>query len=152
MVQRISADISRTVPVSGTFTVRQKEVYEAVYKAQQAGIKAHKPGTTILEIDARMREVLTGEIAKLGLKGELKEYYPHISHHLGLDVHDTGRPDQKLEPGMVVTCEPGLYLADEDIGIRLEDVVLITAHGHEVLSKDIPSAPADIEAALRELP
>ncbi len=147
-----AADISRTVPVSGTFSVRQKEVYEAVHKAQQAGIKAHKPGTTIREIDARMREVLTGEIAKLGLKGELKEYYPHISHHLGLDVHDTGRPDQKLEPGMVVTCEPGLYLADEDIGIRLEDVVLITAHGHEVLSKDIPSAPADIEAALRELP
>jgi Xaa-Pro aminopeptidase len=145
-----AADISRTVPVSGTFTGRQKAVYEAVHKAQAVGIKHHKPGTTILEIDAKMREVLTDEIAKLGLSGELKQYYPHISHHLGLDVHDTGRPDQKLEPGMVVTCEPGLYLPEEGIGIRLEDVVLITEHGHEVLSADIPSAPAAIEAAVRQ--
>ncbi|GAC1369364.1 MAG: aminopeptidase P family protein [Candidatus Saccharimonadales bacterium] len=134
-----AADISRTVPVSGKFTDRQKAVYEAVCKAQQEGIKHHHPGTTILEIDAKMREVLTAEILKLGLTGELKTYYPHISHHLGLDVHDTGRPDQKLEPGMVVTCEPGLYIAEEGIGVRLEDVVLITEHGYEVLSADIPS-------------
>lgn len=145
-----AADISRTVPVSGHFTDRQKAVYEAVYAAQQAGIKTHKPGTTILEIDQIMREVLESKIKDLGLTEPLQTYYPHISHHLGLDVHDTGRPDQKLEPGMVVTCEPGLYLAEEGIGIRLEDVVLITEHGHEVLSAAIPSAPDDIEAAVRQ--
>jgi len=96
-----------------------------------------------------MRKVLVTEIAKLGLITDaqaaspaadelLSQYYSHISHHLGLDVHDTGTANEPLEPGMVVTCEPGLYLAEEGIGVRLEDDILITATGHEVLSKDIP--------------
>jgi Xaa-Pro aminopeptidase len=142
------ADISRTLPASGRFTDRQRAVYEAVYRTQQAGIALHKPGATILGIDEQMRNLLAAEIAQLGLKSPLAEYYPHISHHLGLDVHDTGDPRAKFEPGMVVTCEPGLYLREEGIGIRLEDDILITADGCEVLSRDIPSDPDEIEALL----
>jgi len=144
-----AADISRVVPSGGHFTDRQRAVYDAVHRAQAAGIALHKPGATILGIDAAMRKVLVTEIAKLGLITDaqaaspaadelLSQYYSHISHHLGLDVHDTGTANEPLEPGMVVTCEPGLYLAEEGIGVRLEDDILITATGHEVLSKDIP--------------
>ena len=156
-----AADISRTVPASGQFTRRQRAVYEAVYRVQQAGIALHRPGTTILEIDTAMRQLLVTEIEQLGLitaaqaaspeaDQHLREYYAHISHHLGLDVHDTGNPRLKFVPGMVVTCEPGLYLPKEGIGVRLEDIVLITKTGHEVLSKAIPSAPAAIEAAIMD--
>ena len=106
-----------------------------------------------------MRVVLIKELVNLGLMTDeqaasseaqklLSQYYSHISHHLGLDVHDTGSPIEELKPGMVVTCEPGLYLAEEGIGVRLEDDILITATGHEVLSRSIPSAPDDIEAAI----
>ncbi len=151
-----AADISRTVPASGHFTPRQRAVYEAVYRAQQIGIALHKPGATILSIDAAMRKHLIKELVALQLitpaqaKGSsaakhLHKYYPHISHHLGLDVHDTGDSKLTFAPGMVVTCEPGLYLAEEGIGVRLEDDILITSTGHEVLSGSIPSAPDDIE-------
>ncbi len=155
-----SADISRTVPASGTFSARQRAVYEAVYRTQQAGIALHKPGTTILEIDEAMRRLLLKETVALGLikpaqakskdaAQHLRKYYAHISHHLGLDVHDTGSFRLELTPGMVVTCEPGLYLTEEGIGVRLEDDILITKTGHEVLSAGIPSAPDAIEALLQ---
>jgi len=154
-----AADISRTVPASGQFTPRQRAVYEAVYRTQQAAIALHKPGTSILEIDNEMRKQLLKEIVSLGLitaaqakssEGNrlLSKYYPHTSHHLGLDVHDTGDRATILKPGMVVTCEPGLYLPEEGIGVRLEDDILITETGYEVLSKAIPSAPDDIEAMI----
>lgn len=154
-----AADISRTVPVDGKFTPRQRAVYQAVLRAQSAGIAHHRPGTTILEIDEVMRKVLLEEVVKLGLvtaaaaagpdaQQQLRQYYPHISHHLGLGVHDTGSPNIKLAPGMVVTCEPGLYLPEESLGVRLEDVILITDSGHEVLSSGIPSDPDHIEELL----
>jgi len=154
-----AADISRTVPASGRFSDRQRAVYEAVHKAQAAGIALHKPGATIISIDAAMRTVLIKELVSLGLitseqaagpdaQKHLSQYYSHISHHLGLDVHDTGSPVEELKSGMVVTCEPGLYLAEEGIGVRLEDDILITETGCEVLSKSIPSSPADVEAAI----
>jgi Xaa-Pro aminopeptidase len=143
-----AADISRTVPAGGRFTDRQRAVYEAVLRAQRAGIKLHKPGATIAGIDEQMRKILTDEIKKLGLKQPLRAYYPHLSHHLGLDVHDTGDARLKLAPGMVVTCEPGLYLKEEGIGVRLEDDILITEDGCEVLSRDIPSDPDGIENLL----
>lgn len=128
-----TADISRTVPVSGKFTPRQQAVYDVVAQAQAAGIAAHKPGTTLAAIDKVMRRSLKRALSGLELKGDLNSYYPHMSHHLGLDVHDTGTAQTVLEPGMVVTCEPGLYIADEGIGVRLEDDILITSSGHEVL-------------------
>jgi len=154
-----AADISRTVPASGRFSARQRAVYEAVHRAQAAGLALHKPGATIVGIDEAMREVLLEEATRLGLltakqaagpkaDEHLRAYYPHISHHLGLGVHDAGGPRLEFKPGMVVTCEPGLYLAKEGIGARLEDVVLITDTGHEVLSAAIPSAPDEVEAAL----
>ena len=155
-----SADISRVVPASGRFAPRQRQLYEAVYRVQQAGISLHKPGATILEIDNAMRKALAAELVKLKVltpsqaKGKdaerhLRKYYSHISHHLGLDVHDTGSARDKFVPGMVVTCEPGLYLAEEGLGVRLEDDILITKTGHEVLSKAIPSAPDDIERLIQ---
>jgi Xaa-Pro aminopeptidase len=144
-----AADISRTVPASGHFTDRQRALYEVVWGAQQAGRAAHKPGATIWSIDEIMREHLTEGLKQLELKGPLREYYAHISHHLGLDVHDGDDFRTPFEPGMVVTCEPGLYLRGEGIGVRLEDDLLITEDGHEVLSAGIPIEPDAIEEALR---
>lgn len=154
-----AADISRTVPASGKFSARGRQIYEVVLRAQKAGIELHKPGTTILEIDKAMRKVLLEGLVELGVltskqatgpqaEEHLRGYYGHISHHLGLDVHDTGRFDQPLRAGSVVTCEPGLYLPKDNIGVRLEDVVLITETGHELLSAAIPSHPDDIESTL----
>lgn len=146
-----AADISRAVPASGRFTKRQRDIYEALRRAQLAGIERSKPGESIVSVDNYMREVLTEEIKRLGLKGPLINYYPgHISHHMGLDVHDTGEFRAKLEPGMVITCEPGLYIKADGIGVRLEDDLLITADGCEVLSKDILSGPDEIEGLLSE--
>lgn len=157
-----AADISRSVPVNGKFTGRQRAVYEAVYRTQQAGIALHKPGATILSIDEAMRQLLVQELVGLGeltvaqaasskADQHLRKYYAHISHHLGLDVHDTESPRTPFVCGMVVTCEPGLYLEEEGIGVRLEDDILITETGYEVLSKAIPSTPADVEAAIRQI-
>ncbi|HEY6737170.1 MAG TPA: aminopeptidase P N-terminal domain-containing protein [Candidatus Saccharimonadia bacterium] len=129
-----AADISRTFPLHGKeFTKRQQAVYDVVQAAQAAGIAATKPGKNLLEIDDIMQAVLTEGMKELGLKGDLRDYYPHMSHHLGLDIHDTGGPRQPLEPGAVITCEPGLYIKAEGIGVRLEDNVLVTKTGHEVL-------------------
>jgi len=146
-----ASDISRAVPASGRFTKRQREVYEALRRAQLAGIARCKPGDSIVSVDQHMREVLTEEIKKLGLKGPLINYYPgHISHQMGLDAHDNSDFRAPLEPGMVITCEPGLYLQEEGIGVRLEDDLLITADGNEVLSRDIPSDPDQLEELLNK--
>jgi Xaa-Pro aminopeptidase len=145
-----SADISRVVPAGGHFSERQRAVYEAVLKAQKAGFEHCRPGASVWAADEKIREVLTLEIKKLGLKEPLRTYYPTISHHLGLDLHDTGDPRLTLAPGMVVTCEPGLYLRDENIGVRIEDDLLITKNGPEVLSAAIPKEPAEIEAIIQD--
>ncbi len=154
-----AADISRTVPVSGRFTDRQRAIYAVVLAAQDEGLKMTKPGQSVLSIDRRMQEVLLDGLASLGVltaaqvKGKdkiqhLRDYYAHISHHLGLDVHDTGGPHVLLEPGMVITCEPGLYLKEEGVGVRIEDDLLITADGYELLSGGLPRDPDKIEADL----
>lgn len=155
-----AADISRTVPASGRFTPRARAVYEAVLRAQAVGIQAHRPGTSIWDIDLAMRDHLVTELVELGLMTAkqaqskdrhqiLHTYYPHLSHHLGLEVHDSPEFRAPLEPGMVVTCEPGLYLREEGIGVRLEDDILITADGHEVLSAGIPNDPAELEHLIK---
>jgi Xaa-Pro aminopeptidase len=157
-----AADISRTVPATGQFTKRQRAVYEAVYRAQQAGFALHKPGASVIDIDHAMRGQLLQELVGLELITQveatgknadehLHKYYPHISHHLGLDVHDSGSPRLAFEPGMVVTCEPGLYIPEEGIGVRLEDDILITETGHEVLSSGIPSEPDEVEKLIQKL-
>ena len=147
-----SADISRTFPANGKFSARQKELYEIVLKAQAAVIEAIKPGFPMKELNEITKKVLTEELMRIGLikeDSELANYYYHgVSHYLGLDTHDVGVYDGELQPGMVITVEPGLYVAQEQIGIRIEDDVLVTKDGAEVLSSAIPKQVADIEAIM----
>ncbi|MCR1898298.1 aminopeptidase P family protein [Irregularibacter muris] len=151
--QHYCADISRTFPVSGKFSERQKEIYNIVLKAELEVIKAMKPGLLYDELNKIAKKVLAEGCMKIGLiekEEEISKYYYHgISHHLGLDVHDVGRRGGILKPGMVYTVEPGLYIEEEKIGIRIEDDVLITEDGHEVLSKSIPKTVEEIEELMK---
>lgn len=148
-----SADITRTFPVNGKFTDRQKEIYNIVLKAQSEVIDMIKPGIPFKSLNEQCREVLSEECMKIGLiqnKEELIKYYYHgVSHFLGLDTHDVGSRDVMLEPGMVVTVEPGLYIAEEEIGIRIEDDVLVTEKGAKVLSGRFLTTVEDIEEFMK---
>ena len=150
-----TADITRTFPACGRFTPRQKEVYQKVLDAQQRTIALVKPGITLTELNNQTREMLVAACKEIGLKQEkYEDYYTYIkhgvSHHLGLDAHDVIElRDEPLAAGQVITVEPGLYLAEENIGIRIEDDVLVTGTGSEVLSQDIPSEIAAIEALMQ---
>lgn len=138
-----SADITRTVPVSGRFTKRQREVYDVVLAAQAAAIKTIKQGVRISQIDTAARNVIN--------KAGFGDYFIHgIGHHLGLDTHDIAPAgDQPLRTGAVITIEPGIYIPEEKIGIRIEDDVLVTAAGAKVLSAAIPKTVAQIEKLMR---
>ncbi|KEO83513.1 aminopeptidase P N-terminal domain-containing protein [Tumebacillus flagellatus] len=145
------ADISRVIPKSGKFTDRQKELYNTVLKAELAVIDAIKPGVKFSELNEITKRVLSEECIRIGLiqdASELPDYYYHgVSHHLGLDTHDVGNyRDLVLKPGHVLTVEPGLYVAAEKIGIRIEDDVLVTEDGCEVLSPQILKTVEEIEA------
>ena len=145
-----NADISRTFPVNGRFTDRQKQIYEIVLKAELETIKAVKPGLPFRELNNVTKKVLADECKKIGLikeDSEISKYYYHgVSHYLGLDTHDVGDYDVCLQPGMVLTIEPGLYIEEEEIGIRIEDNVVVTKDGCENLSKDIIKNVEDIES------
>lgn len=149
-----AADISRTYPVSGKFTERQAQIYNIVLKAQQDVIDAMKPGIPFEELNKVCQKSLAESLKQIGLikeDSELTKYYYHgVSHYLGLDVHDIGSRNGLLKPGMVLTVEPGLYIAEENIGIRIEDDILITEEGNIVLSKQIPKSVADIEAMMQQ--
>jgi len=141
-----TADITRTIPVSGKFTPRQREIYEIVLAAQKAAIAAARPG---------MKFMGTGEDSLNGIalshlrKHGLEKYYLHtLGHHVGLEVHDANVPDAPLEPGMVITIEPGIYIAEEGIGVRIEDMVLITENGAKVLSEKLPREAEAMERAV----
>lgn len=154
-VEGYNSDITRTYPVSGKFTKRQKQFYDIVLKANQEIAAAAKPGIALKELNERCKEVLAEGLAGLGLiekAEELGKYYMHgVSHHLGIDVHDVTVPElAKLEPGMIISNEPGLYIDEEKIGIRIEDDLLITETGCEVLSKDIVRTTVEIEQMMRE--
>jgi Xaa-Pro aminopeptidase len=142
-------DISRTFPVNGKFTERQKQIYNIVLKAQLETMKIVKPGVPFKEINLTTRRVLLEELSKIGLAKddeELSKYYFHgVSHYLGLDTHDVGDRDIALKPGMILTMEPGLYIEEESIGIRIEDDILVTEDGYENLSKDIIKTVEEIE-------
>jgi Xaa-Pro aminopeptidase len=171
-----SGDITRTIPVSGTFNAQQAKVYDIVYDALQAGLAKSGPGGCLDDIHHAAVRVLTAGLVALGvLKGNTMQlvaqraYFPyymhHTSHWLGLDVHDVSptiaggeefsaafRP---LQPGMVFTVEPGLYFRHDDesvpkayrgLGIRLEENVLISSSGHELLSRGIPASRTEIES------
>lgn len=141
-----ATDVTRTIPVNGQFTPRQRELYEIVLGAQKAAIAAIKPGVPMADLTKIAREY----IDKHGkdLKGNsLGKYLPHgVSHHVGLDVHDPG--PTTLEAGMVVTVEPGIYIPEENIGIRIEDTVLVTETGAKVLSAALPREPDEVEKAM----
>ena len=153
-----AADVTRTVPVNGKFSKRQKQVYKAVLKVQKAAIKLLKPGKTLDDFSREVGGVMEAELIRLKLlkaadvkkqsadQPLYKRYFPHgTSHHLGLDVHDYGNRYRKFEPGMVFTCEPGIYIKDEDIGIRIENDILITKDGPVDLTAGVPREVEEIE-------
>jgi Xaa-Pro aminopeptidase len=140
------------VPVNGKFTARQREIYEIVLGAQKAAIAAAKPGASIRG-EGSLYEIAFNYINSHGkdLHGDpLGQYFTHgLSHHVGLDVHD---PDTgpELKAGMVVTIEPGIYIPEEKIGVRIEDTILITEDGCKNLSAALPRDPAEIEKFIAE--
>lgn len=149
------ADISRTFPVNGKFTERQKEIYNAVLEAQRIVIENVKPGTTTRELNQLVIDYYESRLDDLGLRKEgktVRDYYYHgVSHHLGLDTHDICTERERiLKPGMVITVEPGLYIADEGIGVRIENDVLITENGCIDLSADILKSVEDIEELMKK--
>jgi Xaa-Pro aminopeptidase len=149
-----ASDITRTIPVNGKFTPRQRELYEIVLGAQKAAIAAIKPGVMLGHSSNKvgLHKVALDYIDSHGkdLKGEkLGKYFIHgLGHHVGLDVHDANDPARPLEAGMVVTIEPGIYIPEEKIGIRIEDVVLVTEDGAKVLSSALPREVNEIEKAM----
>lgn len=150
-----NADISYTFPVNGKFTDKQKVYYNIVLKALRETTALIKPGVPFAKLNEMTKKVLAEECVKVGLikeETEISKYYYHgVSHFLGLDTHDVGSyRDLVLQPGMVLTVEPGLYIADEEIGIRIEDDVLVTEEGHEVLTKDIIRSIEEIEAYMQK--
>lgn len=149
-VNYYKGDISRTFPVNGKFSDRQKEVYEAVLRVNEEVISMIKPAVNWGKINEKATDLLAEECIKLGLikeKSEVRKYYFHsIGHSLGLDTHDVGKRWVDLKPGMVFTVEPGLYIEEECIGIRIEDDVLVTENGCEVLTKDMIKSVEDIES------
>ena len=144
-----NADITRTFPVNGHFTARQKEVYEVVLKANKMVMEHARPGVTLRELNNLVIEFYERELPKIGLLNKndtVRDYYFHgVSHHLGLETHDVSIYDAPLQAGNVITDEPGLYLAEEGIGIRIEDDLLITEEGCVCLSSSIIKDVDDIE-------
>ncbi len=153
-----AADMTRTIPVNGRFTDRQKAVYNAVLRVMKEAKQMLVTGSLWNEYHKAVGELMEKELVDLGLlkmeevKNQdpdqplYKKYFMHgTSHHLGLDVHDLGHRYRKFEPGMVFTCEPGIYIREENIGIRLENDILITEAGNEDLMASIPLEAEEIE-------
>ena len=151
-----NADITRTFPVNGVFSERQKEVYNAVLRVNERVIKTIKPGLEYKELNKMATEWIAEECINLGLikdKKEVSKYYWHsIGHSLGLDTHDISNKDRNtiFKEGMVWTVEPGIYIEEESIGIRIEDDVLITSDGVQVLTKDMIKTVEDIEEFMKK--
>ena len=148
-----AADVTRTIPVDGRFTKRQREVYDIVLGAQKAAIAAVKPGMTIgRNTPNSIYRVAFDYLNSHGkdLRGApLGQYFTHgISHHIGLEVHDAADITTPLEEGMVISVEPGLYIPEEQIGIRIEDMVLVTRDGARLLTAALPREAAEIEKAM----
>ncbi len=146
----LSADVTRTAPVSGTFTPRQRAIYGLVLGAQQTAIDSVRPGMDIPRLNQIARAYLRAHSDTLCGKATCDKYFVHgLSHWLGMDVHDVGDTRTPLAPGMVLTVEPGVYLPREGLGVRIEDDILVTRDGHEVLSAAAPKRPDEIEALMR---
>ena len=156
-----ASDLSRTIPVNGKFSPRQKDCYNAILRVMKQAIQMLVPGTTIDAYHKEVCKLMEAEMIGLGLftaedvknqdpdKPLFMKYYPHgTSHYLGLDVHDLGFKQTVLEEGMVFSCEPGLYIPEEGIGIRIENDILVTNNGPVDLMADIPLEVEEIEALM----
>ena len=143
------SDITRTIPANGKFTERQKLIYNIVLNGQKLVFENIKPGITVIELNQILIDYYKVELKKIGLierDEEVSKYYFHgVSHHLGLDTHDVAIRKNPLTPGCIITVEPGLYIAEEGIGIRIEDDALVTEDGVINLSKEIIKEVSDIE-------
>lgn len=156
-----ASDLSRTIPVNGRFTKRQRELYDATLRVFKFAKSLMKPGTTINKIHDQVCKKWEEEHILLGLYSydDVKnskenlwfKYYMHgTSHFLGLDVHDVGKKTDELKPGMVITCEPGIYIPEENTGIRLENDILITEEGNIDLMESIPIEADEIEQLMKK--
>ena len=158
------ADLTRTVPVNGKFTKRQKEVYNACLHLHDYGKSILKPGISILNYTDKVGEEASKQFLKIGLlsKSDIKNedaenrayrkyLYHGISHHLGLDVHDLGTRTAPITAGMVFTVEPGIYIKEEKMGVRIENNICITKTGHQDLMKNIPIKAEEIETLMRKV-
>ncbi|HEX3196089.1 MAG TPA: M24 family metallopeptidase, partial [Propionibacteriaceae bacterium] len=169
-----TADVTRTLPINGTFSDEQRMVYDAVFEAQQAGIAAARPGATFSDVHKAATAVIARHLDTWGLLpisvaealgeqgGQHRRWMVHgTSHHLGIDVHDCAQARVEnyregiLQPGMIITVEPGLYFKPDDelvpkhlrgIGVRIEDDILITPEGNENLTAMLPRSSVDVEA------
>ncbi len=156
-----NSDTTRCFPVNGKFSVRQKEVYSSVLRCLKEGSKLLKPGVISSDYEQQMANLVETELIKLGLlkadevskqdpeKPLYKKYFMHgTAHHIGLDVHDVGLYSRPFESGMILTCEPGIYIPEEGIGCRLENDYLITEKGNINLTEAMPIEIEDIEASM----
>jgi Xaa-Pro aminopeptidase len=157
-----NADMTRTIPVNGRFSARQRAVYEAVLRVLRAANGILRPGILLQDYQKRVDEIMDGELVSLGLlsAGELahpdpekpprKKYFMHgVSHHLGLDVHDVHARHEPVQPGMVFTIEPGIYIREENLGVRLENNVLVGEKENTDLMAGIPIEPDEIESLMK---
>lgn len=158
-----SADLSRTIPVNGRFSERQAAVYKAVLKVMKETKEMMVPGILLDELNQEVGKMMSHALVDLGLldksdlqpkdskKQPYRQYFMHgIGHHLGLDVHDLSDRYSPFQAGMVLTCEPGIYIEEEDLGIRLENNILITDDGPVDLAADVPIEIEEIEALMQE--
>tara|TARA_B110000116_G_scaffold25356_1_gene19426 strand:- start:396 stop:1658 length:1263 start_codon:yes stop_codon:yes gene_type:complete len=155
-----TADVTRTIPANGKFSPEQKEIYDLVYESQEAAIKKAVIGNTFNDIYLESIEIISDGLIKLGIIADAKDarkYYPHgVSHHIGLDVHDPG--SRTLEKNMVITVEPGIYIPENsdcdpkwwNIGVRIEDDILITGTDPINLSEDAPRLSNEIEKLMEQ--
>ncbi len=156
-----NSDLTRTIPVNGKYTTRQKDVYNAVLRVMKSATKMLVPGTLMADYQKTVGQLMEEELIKLNLLSAddvkkqnpdsplYKKYFMHgTSHYLGLDVHDVGNRYRKFEAGMVFTCEPGIYIREESLGIRIENNILITDNGPKDLMANIPIEANDIEALM----
>ena len=156
-----ASDLTRTVPVNGRFSERQKNVYNAVHRVMKEATNMLRPGTDHKKMQQEVIKIMEEELINLGLfdkedvkrqdpsKPMYKKYFMHgTSHSLGLDVHDVGDTSTPMQPGMVFTCEPGIYIREEGIGIRLENDVLVTSGDPNDLMKNIPIDYQEIESLM----
>ena len=153
-----NADMTRCIPVNGKFSARQRQVYDAVLRMMRNSVKLLKPGITLVDYEKEVGKLMEKELIGLGLLNAeevakqnpeaplYKKYFMHgTSHHLGLDVHDVGSKYRQIEAGMVFTCEPGIYIPEEGLGIRLENNFVVTDGEAIDLMASIPLEADEIE-------